>query len=239
MAHISRKELKQDRFRESLEHGAEAVVSHKQFTTLVIGLAVVIALGMFGWKLYKDRQDVRASAALDDAMKAYNAQVRAPGEPVEPGEPNYADDNTRLQDATRKFDEAATKYPRTNAGRLARYYEALSLEEMGRYNQAIESLRKIENSNDQKVADLTRFQMTEVYARTGKPDEAIKLLRQLAEHPTVLVPKPVVLLALAAQLQKTSLKDAVTIYNQITKDYPGSAASEKAQRVLDELPSKS
>jgi TolA-binding protein len=81
--------------------------------------------------------------------------------------------------------------------------------------------------------------MAQVYARMGKPDEAIKLLRQMAAHPTVLVPKPIVLLALAAQLRKTNLQEAVTIYNQIKKDYPGSAVSDEAQRALDELPAKS
>jgi hypothetical protein len=239
VAHISRKELKQDRFRESLEHGAEAVVSHKRFTTFVIGLAAVIVLGTFGWKMYKDRLDVRASAALDDAMKVYNSRTRAPNEPAEPGEISYTDDNTRLEDAARKFDEAAAKYPRTNAGMLARYYEALCLEQMSRFNQALENLRKIENSSDKELAGLARFQMAEVYARTGKPDEAVKLLRQMAAHPTMLVPKPIVLLALAARLRKSNLPEAVTIYNQIKKDYPSSAVSEEAQRALDELPSKS
>ena len=239
MAHISRKELKQDRFRESLEHGAEAVISHKQFSVVLIGLVAAILLGTFGWKMYADRQNVKAGAALDDAMKVYVTRVRAPNEPAEPGAPAYTDEKTRLQDAARRFDDVATRYPRTNAGLLARYYGALCLEELDRFNEALEGLRKIESGSDKELAGLARYQMAVVYARTGKPDEAVKLLRLMAEHPTTLVPKPMVLLELGAQLRRTNPQEAARIYNQIKKDYPDSAISEEAQRALEALPPKS
>ena len=237
--HISRKELKQDKIRESIEHGAEAVISHRQFFTITIGLIVLIVLGFFGWRVYSERQTVKAAAGLDEAMKIYNARVRAPNEPVEPGEVTYLDLQTKLNDSTRKFTEIADKYPRTNPGMLARYYAALSLEEMGRFNQALENLRKLENSSDKELAGLARFQMAEVYTRTEKPDEAIRIYRQLAEKPTVLVPKPLVLLQLAGQLRTKNPEEAAKIYNQIKNDYPDSAISEEAQRGLESLPSKS
>ena len=237
--HISRKELKQDKIRESIEHGAEAVISHRQFLSITIGLVVLIILGFLGWRFYNDRQTVKASAALDEAMKIYNARVRAPNEPVEAGEVTYLDDKTKLEDAARKFNEIADKYPRTNPGMLARYYGALSLEELGRFNQALEYLRKVEDSSDKELAGLGRFQMAEIYARTDKPDDAIKIYRQLAEKPTVLVPRPLVLLQLAGQLRSKNPQEAVKIYNQIKQDYPDSAISEEAQRGLESLPSKS
>lgn len=239
MAHISRKELKQDKFRESLEHGAEAVISHRQFTVVLIGLVAAILLGTFGWKMYADRQNVKAGAALDEAMKVYVTRAHAPNEPGEPGELTYADENAKLQDAARKFDAVAARYPRTNAGLLARYYGALCLEELNRYNEALEGLSKIESGSDKELAGLARYQMAVVYARTGKPDESMKLLRQLAEHPTTLVPKPMVLLDLGAQLRRSNPQEAAGIYNQLKKDYPDSAVSEEAQRALDALPPKS
>ncbi len=237
--HISRKELKQDKIRESIEHGAEAVISHRQFFSIVAGLVVFLILGFFGWRFYNDRQTVKASAGLDEAMKIYSARVRAPNEPVEAGEITYLDDTTKLEDAARKCNEIADKYPRTNPGRLARYYGALSLEALGRFNQALESLRKLENSSDKELAGLARFQMAEVYARTEKPDDAIRMYRQLADRPTVLVPKPLVLLQLAGQLRSKNPQEAAKIYNQVKQDYPDSAISEEAQRGLESLPSKS
>ncbi len=54
--HISRKELKQDKIKETIEHGAEAVLSHGQFAGIVIAVVLAIAIGYGGWHLYIDRQ---------------------------------------------------------------------------------------------------------------------------------------------------------------------------------------
>ena len=51
MAHISRKELKKDEVRETLAHGAQAVLSHQQFTVYLLIAAVLAALGAFGMKI--------------------------------------------------------------------------------------------------------------------------------------------------------------------------------------------
>ena len=64
MAHISRKELKKDEVRETLAHGADAVLSHKQFTTYILLAAVVVAVGFFGWKTYAERQTMKAGVGL-------------------------------------------------------------------------------------------------------------------------------------------------------------------------------
>ena len=65
--HLSRKELKQDKIRESLEHGAEAVYSHSQAAAILVGVVLAVVLIYGGWKFYSDRQTVLASAALDEA----------------------------------------------------------------------------------------------------------------------------------------------------------------------------
>ena len=49
--HISRKELKRDKIHDAIEHGAEAVYSHKQVSLIVVLLILVIALGYGGWSI--------------------------------------------------------------------------------------------------------------------------------------------------------------------------------------------
>jgi len=68
VAHISRKELKKDEIRETLAHGAEAVISHQRLVGSAVTVAVVVGLAIVGWRFYSERQTVKASAALDDAM---------------------------------------------------------------------------------------------------------------------------------------------------------------------------
>ncbi len=234
--HISRKELKQDKFRESLAHGAEAVYSHKAFFTVLLAALALLVVGAGAWRIYSERRNVIASAALEGAMKVYNARIRAATEPAEPGEVTYLDDFAKLQDAAAKFSDVAEKFSRTNPGRLARYYAALSLEGMGRHNQALENLRKVDDSSDKELAALTQYQVGQIYSRTGKTDDAVKIYRALAEKPTVFVPRSLVLLEMAGQLRAADPKEAAKLYAQIKKEFPDTAIAEEADRGLAALP---
>ena len=235
--HISRKELKTDRIHDAIEHGAEAVYSHKQFTLAVLLVVLVVAVAYAGRTIYGDRQTAAASAGLDTAMKAYGAHI---GASSDPSEPSYPDETARDTDALTKFLVVADKYPHTNPGRLARYYAALCLEDLEKQNQALEQLKKISSLKDDKeLASMATYQMGIIYARTGKPEEAAKTFRELADRGSVFVPRPLALLELASALRQTNPKEAEKVYQQIKKEFPDSAVSEEADRDLQMLASKS
>jgi len=237
--HLSRKELKQDKIHDAIEQGAEAVYSHGQLAAILAVIAIAAVLIYGGWKFYNDRQTVLASAALDEAMKIYNAPIRQANVPVEPGELTFNDNQTRAQEALQKFAAVADKYSSTNPGKLARYYEGLALLDLEKQNQALESLNKVAAGHDRELSAMAQYQMATIYARTGKTDEAIKTYRAVAEQKSVLVPRPLVLLELADLLRQTKPGEATTMYQQIKKDYPGSPISERADRGLDMLAPKS
>jgi hypothetical protein len=237
--HISRKELKQDKIKETIEHGAEAVISHGQFTLVVVVLALAVALGYGGWRFYIDRQTVAASAEFDAAMKAYQGRIASAPDPADPNEPFYPDEPARAQDALQKFTKVADKYPSTNPGKLARYYSALCLENLERHNQALEELKKISGASDKELASMAQYQMAVIYSRTGKLDDAVKTFRALADKQSALVPRPLVLLELARVLHDSNPKEAASIYQQIKKEFPDTAIAEQADRGLDSLSPKS
>jgi predicted negative regulator of RcsB-dependent stress response len=237
--HISRKELKQDKIKETIEHGAEAVISHGQFTLFVVILALAAALGYGGWRFYIQRQTDAASAESDAATKAYQGRIAAAPDPAEPNAPFYPDESARAQDALQKFTKVADKYPSTNPGKLARYYAALCLEDLERHNQALEELKKISGSHDIELAAMAQYQMALLAARTGKTDEAVKALRALADKQSTLVPRPLVLLELAGLLRTSNPKEAASIYQQVKKEFPDTAMSDQADRGLDFLSPKS
>jgi tetratricopeptide (TPR) repeat protein len=237
--HISRKELKHDRIKETIEHGAEAVISHGQFTLIVVIVALAAALSYGGWRFYIDRQTVEASTAFDTGMKAYQGRIASAPDPNEPNEPVYPDEPTRVQDALQKFTKVADKYPSTNPGKLAKYYSALCLEDLERQNQALEELKKISGISDKELAAIAQYQMATIYARTGKPDDAIKAYRALADKQSALVPRPLVLLELAGLLRNSNPKEAASIYEKIKKDFPDTPIADQADRGLDTLSPKS
>jgi hypothetical protein len=233
--HISRKELKQDKIKETLEHGAEAVFSHSQLTLIVLLVILVIVSAYGGWRIYNDRQTVQASAQYDAAMKIYGARIGATPDPADPTEPIFSDEGARAQAASQKFMGVADKYPSTDPGKLARYYVALCYENLEKPNQALEELKKLSSGSDKELATMAQYQTGLIYSRTGKTDDAVKIFRALADKPSVIVTKPMVLLELAGILRQSNPKEAVTLYQQIKKDYPDTQISEEAQRGLDLL----
>jgi predicted negative regulator of RcsB-dependent stress response len=239
--HISRKELKHDRIKETLEHGAEAVYSHGQITMAILLAVLVVGALYGGWRLYNDHQTAQASAAFDDAQKVYSARVGPPlpGEPVDPNAPSYPDETTRAREASRKFTEVANKYPSTNPGKLARYYNALCLEAMEEHNQALEELKKISSSSDKELADMAKYQIAVLDTRTGKTDDAVKIYRSLADKGSIFVPRPLVLLELAGVLRESKPDEAATVYRQIKQEFPDTTIAEEADRGLSTLSPKS
>ena len=237
--HISRKELKQDKIKETIEHGAEAVISHGQFTLIVVIVILAVALGYGGWRFYVDRQTVAASVDFDGAVKVYQGRIATVPDPADPSAPFYPDESARAQEAMQKFIKVADKYPNTNPGKLARYYSALCLENLDRHNQALEELKKISGSGDKELAAMAQYQMAIIYSRTGKPDDAVKVFRTLADKQSALVPRPLVLLELAGVLRSSNPKEAASIYQQIKKEFPDTAIADQADRGLDTLSPKS
>jgi predicted negative regulator of RcsB-dependent stress response len=239
LAHISRKELKKDEVRETLAHGAQAVLSHQQFTVYLLIAAVLAALGAFGWRTYVQRQTVKASAAFDDAMKIFQARVLASGETPQPGELTYKDERMKFSESAKKFADVAAKFPRTQPGRLAGYFEALSLEKLDKNDDAKKLLRGLAGGGDEELAAMARFALAQLDDRTGEADEAVKLYRQLIAKPTVLVPKPVVMLALAEHYHQKDPSEAAKLYGQIKSDYPDTPIAQQADQELALLPGKS
>lgn len=237
--HISRKELKQDKIHDAIEHGAEAVFSHTTLIAAAVLVAVIVAVGYAGWRFYTDRKTVQASAALDGAMKTYSARVGTTPDPSDPGETLYPTDEARAQDAAQKFSAVAEKYPSTNPGRLASYYAALCYEDLDRQNQALEELKKISSGRDKEMVAMAQYQIGVIYERTGKSADAAKVFRNLADHSSVFVPRPLALLELAEVLRQSDPKEAASVYEQLKREFPNTAVSDEADRGLETLAPKS
>lgn len=237
--HISRKELKQDKIHDAIEHSAEAVFSHTTVLSIALLTVALVAVGYFGWAFYTNRQTVQATAALDGATKAYSARIATTPDPNDPSEPFYPTEAARSEDAAQKFAAVAQRYPNTNPGRLAAYYAALCNEDLERHNQALEQLKKISSSSDKELAAMAQYQIGVIDERTGKPDDAIQIFRDLSNHATVFVPRPLALIELAGVLRQKNPQEAIGVYEQLKKEYPNTAVADEADRGLEALSPKS
>jgi predicted negative regulator of RcsB-dependent stress response len=236
LAHISRRDLKKDEVRDTFERGAEAVLSHQQLSLYLLIAAIVIAVGVFGWRTYTQRQTVKAAGAFDDAMKIFQAPIGGP--PVE-GTPNYTDPTKKFTEAEQKFADVAARYPHTRPGEVARYYVGLSYEKLDKNDLARASLQGLTGSSDAEIAALAKFDLAGLDDRTGQGEEAVKLYQSLIDKPSVLVPKAVVLLTLAQHYGEKDPAQAARLLNQIKSEYPDSPIAEQADQALALLPGKS
>ena len=235
--HILRKDLKKDEIREKFVQGVESVASHQQALWLVVVAALVVGLAVFGWNSYARRQTEKASAALDDGLKTFQARIRAPGDPLDPTEVTYLDEKNKFTDASKKFLGVANQYGRTKPGQMARYYAALSEIQLKQYADAEKNLSQVASGGDESLASLAKFQMASVYLQENKGAQAVDLYKQLSDKPSVFIPKPMSMLALADYYRKTDPAQAAKLYNQVKKDFPD--AAQQADQGLEQLNSKS
>jgi predicted negative regulator of RcsB-dependent stress response len=235
--HILRKDLKKDEIREKLVSGVESVASHQQALWIVIAAALVVALAVFGWNSYARRQTAKASSGLDDALKTFQARIRAAGEPADPVDVTYLDEKNKYTDAEKKFLSVASQYARTKPGQMARYYAALSEVQLKQYADAEKNLNQVISGGDENLASLAKFQLAEVYRQENKGSQAVDLYKQLSDKPSIFVPKPMAMLALADYYRKTDPAQATKLYNQVKQEFPD--AADEADQGLELLNSKS
>lgn len=233
--HITRKELKQDEFKETLAHGAQFALSHTRMLWIG-GLGLLAVLGLIGgWRFYSERQSEKATAAFEDARKTFEARIRTAGEPKEPGEVTYVEEKNKYIDARKKFRDVAAKYSLTPQGQAARYYAAVCTARLGQTGEALKDLKPIEGGSNADLASLARLEMAQIYTQTGKPDDAARLLKMLIDKPTDLVPKALAQMALADQYRKANPAEAAKLYRQVKKDHPDSMLGDEADKRLTDL----
>jgi predicted negative regulator of RcsB-dependent stress response len=235
--HILRKDLKKDEIREKLVSGVESVASHQQALWMVVTAALIVALAVFGWNSYARRQTAKASAALDDAMKVFQARIRVAGEQLDPAEITYLDEKNKFTDAEKKFLTVAGQHGRTKPGQMARYYAALSEVQLKQYANAEKNLDQVSSGGDENLASLAKFQLAGVYQQENKGPQAVAVYKQLSDKPSVFVPKPMAMLALADYYRKSDPAQATKLYNQVKQEFPD--AAEQADQGLELLNSKS
>ncbi|MGH9715408.1 MAG: tetratricopeptide repeat protein [Candidatus Acidiferrales bacterium] len=226
--HISRKELKKDEVRDTLAHGAEALLSHQAFTIFLVVLALVVAACVYGWRTYTQRASAKAEAGFNSAMSIYEAPVGA----QKPGELTYPNESQKFTRAEQEFSKIATNYKRTRSGHLAAYYAALSDEKLKNEAAAEKWLNGLTGKKDPEIAAMSKYELAGIYARDGKNDQAIELYRELIAKPSILVPKPEVMLALASCYRTKDPSQAAKLYGQIKSEYPDTPIADQADEAL-------
>ena len=223
MDRLTRRELKQDEFREAFERVEDFVKSRYQ-DILTVGILVIAVLGLaVGLKYYVNRQEVEANADLGAALQTFDAYVG----PASPGTLGAAAQTfpsamDKYKKALEQFNAIVQKYrmyPRPKAVAIALYHAGVCQALMGDQAAAIKTLQEASREGDREIAPLAQLALASEFAKSGKLQDAVKLYDQLADHPTLSVPRATALLGLADAYRASQPARARQIYAQVEKEF--------------------
>jgi tetratricopeptide (TPR) repeat protein len=238
---LTRRELKQDELRTTFDHFEEYVKQHSQEILTVAILFIAVAGVAGGLKYYIDRQEAEANAELGVALKTFRAYVGAPA----PGTLG-ADTETfptvkeKYEKALAEFNNIVRKhrtYPRPKAVAIALYHVGVCQALLGDRAAALKTLQEASRESDRELAVLAQFTLAGELAKSGKLTEAVKLYQDLADHPTLTVPRSAALMALADAYRGSQPARARRLYAQVEKEFGSDpTVAEALKQQLASLP---
>ena len=118
MRSAERHQLKQDQFAAKTQETLDWAAEHQNALTYwTVGLVVVIAI-VAGAFYYQQHREQTASVLLSEGLEQYQAFIRPPNMPANPGQLSFASTSDRAKAASTKFIEVSQKYTHTDAGTL-------------------------------------------------------------------------------------------------------------------------
>jgi tetratricopeptide (TPR) repeat protein len=244
MDRLTRHELKQDEFRETLDQLEQYLKVHlKEILTVVILVVVVVGLAG-GLKYYLARQEASANIELASALKTFQAYVGAvTPETLGAESETFMDARDKYEKAREQFNAIVLKYqmfPRPKAVGIARYHVGVCESLLGNSAAAINTLQQASRDGDREIAALAQFALAGEFLKTGKMQEALKIYQNLADHPTLSVPSASALLAMADALKDSQPQRARQLYEQIQKEFGSDVSiADPLRQQMAELPQSS
>jgi tetratricopeptide (TPR) repeat protein len=236
---ITRKQLKQDEFISGMKRVTAFLESN--WKPFLIGLcaALIFFAIIAGWRFYQSSTNAKAMLLLDEAMEVYEGRVLTAGDEteVQPGEKTFSSEEEKYRQEIEAFGRVIDRYPRTGAGRTARYYLALS--HLGHFKteeglQILDELiEKHENSLISALALNTYAQVLEGREKYGEAADKYEIL--LGQEGR-FIPEDAVLFNLGrCRLKMGNSAEAEKQLKRLTEDYPDSSYSYEAGKLLKEV----
>ena len=232
MQGYTRHQLKQDKFAEKTKEAVQWTAGHQ--TSLVWSIAVVMLVGLaaYGYVWWQNHQNEAANAALGAGMRTLSAQVLPPASPTKPdNKDTFASATDRAKAAQQQFKATADqfdKFPYPKAAKIARYMEGVTAMQSGDNASAETTLKGLTGSRDANVASLAKMSLATLYRATNRSAEAIKIYKDIQDHPTDAVSKVQAQLEMAEMYESSDPPQASSIYRQIQNDDPKSPAAQIA-----------
>ncbi len=210
---------------EALSKSERFIEKNQKVISIVVGAAIVIALGVFAFqKLYIAPREKAAQGQLFMAQKyfemdslnlALNGNANAPG-----------------------FLTIIDDYSMTKASNLAKYYTGIIYLKQGKYQEAIDYLSKFK-SDDEFVGPMAKGGIGDAYLELGQKEKAIEYYLEAASSKVNDLTTPIYLQRAAFTYEDLGKFDkALEIYEKIQKEHYRSAEARDIEKYIEMAKSK-
>lgn len=204
------KEVSGDKF-ESIENAlskTEHYIEENQKSLMIIVGAIIVAVGLYfaftRWYLKPLEEEAQSqifyaerSFESDSFNLALNGSSSIPG-----------------------FLEIIDEYGLTKTANLAHLYAGLCYKNTGKYEEAIEHLKKFDNK-DRILSNIALGSIGDCYANLGEIDDAVKYYKRAAKNVKNDFTSPEYLLRAGILLEQNSkFEEALDLYKTIQEKYP-------------------
>lgn len=231
MPGYTRRQLKEDKFAETAQDAAEWAGEHRKLVTWTVSILIIVIVVTVGGWTWRSRQIEQANIDLSAALRTLSAPLRPAGTPA--GDtPSFTSIAERGQAAAKQLQATADKYSLVPPGKVARYLLGSAQLQAGNTAAAEQAFKTASDFSDKDIAALAKISLASIYNDSNRQADAIKIYKELSDHPTATVSKSTAQLALAEIYEKTDPQEATKIYQQVQKDDPHSQAAQVAAQKL-------
>ncbi len=225
--HLTRKELKQDRFATSVEDSFLSLSLHKREVIRYGGAALAVILVVAGVWFYRTAQASVRQQALGEAMTTFTATV---GNNPAPGTPNFATEAAKDDAVVKAFTKITQDYSGSNEAYIAEYYLASKSADAGKPDDARKQFQDVISHANPSYAALAKYALAQVDISSGHAADGQALLKDLMDHPTDLISKNQATITYAKAIADSNPKEARKLLTQVA-----SQAGDGAQQAVSAL----
>ena len=223
MARLSRKELKKDEIAAAaFDFGHWVEANWRTMVRIAIPI-VIVALLVAGW-FWNERRTARQSSELLAQGIGRFTQAQAGG----------FSDSTQLGEALDFFDRVHGSAGGSSTGQLALYYQGVTLQKLGRTDDAISSLESVQLGEDASpTLGAAKALLADLLVEAGQTDRAIELLVEVASRSESAFPPEMALLQLGRIYHaQGNGEQARESWTRVVDEYPQSPAASRASQLL-------
>jgi len=220
---ITKKELAQDEFLDTVFDLGEWVEMHWRTVLAGAGALVAIVVLVLGWASWREHAATETNRELADGIAAFEPVAGVSGKAPAP---DYAA-------ALTHFEAASAKGGGQAVGQVAQLYRGRALIAVNRAGEAVPVLEGVSHASNAYLAAIGKATLAQALAASGNADRAAALLTELSSVTGGVYPGDAALAQLAGIREQQGKKDeARRAYQDLLSRFPESPfAADAKQKV--------